>query len=250
MNTIKMVLRRIILLYILSFIFIVVISLISLKNTADSTPYIDGVLLYKVANKDIGALIPFFLLPCIYGYIYYSDKKNGFCDYIGSRVSISKYKLSILIVTFFLCFLLVFVSERIVFYAAVLLKGNIVSLGTPFDTTVLPPITLGSPYIDSILLAAWRAGILAIYSICAVVLSFNTKSFFVIATGGILYRFLSDLIGTITPFFGYTSLVAAGSLDGFPQVSMFQRIVCLTLFILFIILVNFIGSIKRRKELI
>ncbi|CAM2917784.1 hypothetical protein HAHI6034_07840 [Hathewaya histolytica] len=249
MNTIKMILRRIMPFYIATFIFIVITEIFELKNIADNFAYVDGVHLYVNANTTVFFLIPYLLIPSLYGYIYYSDRKNGFDNYIGSRISIINYKIKIFIVTFLSCFLFIFFKERIIFYMAVLLKGNIISSQNNSSLIILASMSSGSAYLDSIAFSLWRAFTFSLHAICAVVLSFNIRNFFVIATGGFIYRFLSDLIGTITPFFSYISLVSSESLAGFPQSSTFARIIGFIIFIMFIILVNFIGSIRRRREL-
>lgn len=248
MNITKMILRRIMPFYIAVFIVILIMELLEL-NSISNMPYIDGARLYVNANSTVFFLIPYLLIPFLYGYIYYSDKKKNFHHYIGIRVPINKYKVILLITTFLSCFLLVFLKERIIFNMAVLLKGNIISSETNPSVSILGIALSGSPYLDSIIFSFWKAFSLSLHAICAVVLSFNVKNFFIIVTGGFVYRLLSDLIGTITPFFSYISLVSSESLAGFPQISLFERIIGFIIFIIFIILVNFSGSIKRRKEL-
>lgn len=250
MKVVKMILKRIIPFYISLFIVITILGLLELKYIADTMLYIDGVRLYTDSNISITFLVPYLLIPAIYGYIYYSDKKNNFCDYIGLRVSIKEYRLKLVIIAFLSCFLLMFLKERIIFNTAVMLRGNIISAENTSIPQILVGISSGSPYWDSVIFSSWKAFSLSLHAVCAVVLSFNIRHFFVIVTGGLVYRFATDLVGTLTPFFDYISLISAEGINSFTNSTIYSRISGFTFYIVFIILVNFIGSTKRKKELI
>lgn len=250
LNTTKMILKRLTPFLITIFVIVLVIGLNEVYTTANM-PYVDGARLYVNSKNTVFILIPYLLIPSLYGYIYYSDKKNDFHHYIGARVSIKNYRIKLLLITFISCFLLIFLAERITFYVAVQMKGNIM---TPEALAsyekILGFVALGSPYGDSIIFSLWVAFSLSLYAVCGVVLSFNIKSFFIISTGGIIYKYLGDVVGSITGLFGYISLVPAESASGFPHIGIFPRIIAFSLFILFMALIHLIGSKKRRSELI
>lgn len=253
MNIAKIVIKRMIVVWALGILILSVIDIHSLRIAVVEGAFQDLPELYYFGRGSTSfAFAIFFLTPVSYGWLYYSDCRKGYIKHITSRVSIQRYRFTVLVVLFIMAFIAIFVRERIAYYWALHLAPGIRSSEVyGVNRDLFLELKTDSPYLYCLLYGTWQAFVYALYASFAVITSFFSNSFFLISTTTVLYRYGVDLVATRFSTYPVGSMIYAGGFNSFYTEYTTPPVILLNVifFIVFQALIYAWGSYRERGQM-
>lgn len=249
MKTVKMILRRLLLPALITFVVLVGLDMYSMYTEfilnkrgyeSLSTAY------YYGHQETYFHLLMYIIILMAFGWIYYADRKKGYIRAVSNRISRKKYRLLVWATSCAFAFFLIFLEERLAYYVTVRATENYVFPGLTTNYN-LTDLMNNSPYLFSLLSSFWRAFIRSLYVSFAIVLSFYTESFFLIMSAPILYRYLIDMASFMFHIYPLGSMLYVESFESFAPNKNLFLILCINIG-LFIALQIIMYKLAMKKE--
>lgn len=208
------------------------------------------VLAYLDGRDSVLSLAIFILLPIAFSWVYYSDCKRNYIKYISTRINHKRYRFIVLVTICFMVFITVLIKERLAYYLTLnMLKQNKL-VENDLSGYHFVDLMINNPYLYCLLYGIWQAFIHSIYVSFAVIISFYTRSFFIISTAPVLYRYLVDLIATLLPTYPVGSMIYAQGFNSFHGAYSTIPVIILNVSIFVVVqIILYINSSKKLEKL-
>lgn len=194
----------------------------------------------------------FLVIGVTFGWLCYSEGAHGYIEHISYRRKGWKYRAHIILTSFVLCMLSVFLLYLSKYVMLDYFSADMNIIHEPgLDGSPFSDVSINQPLLFAVGYALWEGFIYGLHGAFSAVMSTAVTNFFVISLSPILFHFIEDALVYKIPFLNQSySILYARGLYSFspPDFLLMVLFNGPMIYILCMIAIFLIGEQRRKRE--